>query len=79
MVPPAVLLVCRGPGVALHGFAQGGVRNTKSQPGGKFSIRSSLSCMLTAPGKEGSHSCTEIAKENFNQPFHLDRDLCNFD
>lgn len=65
-------------GIGLHGFAQGGVRNAKSQPGGKFNIPSSLSCALTVPHKEGSCSCTEIAKENFNWPFHRDRDLCEF-
>lgn len=65
-------------GNGLHGFAQGGVHNTKSQPGGKFNIPGSLSCALTDPLREGSCSCTEIAKENFNWPFHPDRDLCEF-
>lgn len=53
-------------------FAQGEVHNAKSQPDWKRSICSSLACMLLTHHNEGSHSCTEIAKESFNQAFHLD-------
>lgn len=78
VVAPAALRVRRGPGAALRGCAQGGVRHPKSQPGGKFGIRSCLSCALTSPHEDGSRSCRETAKKNFNRPFHLDRDLRAF-